>query len=65
MVDTADRLLPVEVKATGSPDPSDARHLRTFLEEYPDLTDGALLLHGGEEVSSGSPRGSWPPRGGA
>lgn len=50
VVETADRLLPVEVKAATSPGPSDARHLRTFLKEYPDLTDGALLLHGGEEV---------------
>lgn len=40
----------MEVKATESPRPDDVRHLRAFLDEYPDLTEGALLLHGGAET---------------
>lgn len=50
VIEAGERLLPIEVKATESPVPADARHLRSFLEEYPDLTDGGLLLHGGEET---------------
>ena len=50
MIETGGRLLPIEVKATRRPSPSDARHLSTFLSEYPDQTAGALLLHAGETV---------------
>jgi len=28
--------------------PADAKRLKAFLDEYPDWTDGPLLLHGGE-----------------
>lgn len=30
--------------------PADARSLETFLDEYPDRSDGGLLLYGGDEV---------------
>jgi predicted AAA+ superfamily ATPase len=41
------RLLAVEVKATPRPTHRDARHLRSFLDEYPKTAHGALLLHTG------------------
>jgi predicted AAA+ superfamily ATPase len=40
-------LLAVEVKASPRPTHRDARHLRSFLDEYPDTAHGALLLHTG------------------
>jgi uncharacterized protein len=42
-------LLPVEVKASLRVSHDDARHLRTFLGDYP-AAPGALLLHDGDEV---------------
>ncbi|MGV8079195.1 MAG: ATP-binding protein [Syntrophales bacterium] len=50
VVETPDRLLPVEVKASNRVTTADAKGLETFLDEYPDLSDGALLLHGGSET---------------
>jgi hypothetical protein len=43
-------LLPIEVKATARPSTRDARHLRTFCEEYADRVQERLLLHDGEEI---------------
>ena len=51
VVETPGRLLPIEVKSGIRVDPSDARGLEAFLDEYPDLADGGLLLYGGWEVS--------------
>ncbi|HVR42609.1 MAG TPA: hypothetical protein VMS56_04115, partial [Thermoanaerobaculia bacterium] len=48
VIETPARVLPVEVKASARVTPADARGLETFLEEYADLTDGALLLYDGE-----------------
>lgn len=42
--------LPVEVKASDRVRPSDTRHLRAFLEEYPDLADAGVVLHTGETI---------------
>ena len=50
VIERPDRLLPVEVKAAARVTPADAKGLEAFLDEYPDLTDGALLLHGGDEI---------------
>jgi len=50
VVETPTRVLPVEVKAAARVAPADAKGLEAFLDEYPDLTDGALLLHGGAET---------------
>ncbi len=44
------QLLAVEVKAGAAPAPRDARHLRTFCDEYGSRAHGGLLLHGGEET---------------
>jgi predicted AAA+ superfamily ATPase len=44
------QLLPIEVKATARPSHGDARHLRTFCEEYGKKVRGGLLLHDGKDV---------------
>lgn len=49
-------LLAVEIKATRRPAGSDAGHLVTFLDQYPDTTVGALLLHAGDDVVRLAPR---------
>ncbi len=49
VIEWKDRLLPVEVKTARKVGYGDARHLRTFLEEYEDLALGGLLLHTGDE----------------
>jgi len=50
VVETNNRLLPIEVKATTRPVPSDAKHLRTFREQYGKSARTALLLHTGDET---------------
>ena len=50
VIETPRRVLPIEVKAAARVGPSDAKGLEAFLDDYPDLTDGALLLHGGAET---------------
>lgn len=50
VLERAGLLLPIEVKASARPRLADARHLRTFMAEYPELARAGLLLHDGEEV---------------
>jgi predicted AAA+ superfamily ATPase len=50
VIESAGRLLPIEVKATRRPRVADARHLRTFREEYGDASLPGLLLHAGEDI---------------
>jgi len=50
VVETPERLLPIEVRAAARVTRADARGLEAFLDEYPEITDGALLLHGGDEI---------------
>lgn len=50
VIETPARVLPIEVKPAARVRPADARGLETFLDEYADLTDGALLLYDGEET---------------
>lgn len=56
VVEQGDALLGIEVKAGPRPSHRDARHLRVFLDEYPDLARGGLLLHGGKDVFRMGPR---------
>ena len=49
VIELPDRLLPIEVKASPRVNHRDARHLRTFLTDYPNAP-GALLLYDGDEV---------------
>ena len=48
VIESGDRLLPIEVKASGRPRIRDAAHLRTFRDEYGDSSRAGLLLHGGD-----------------
>jgi predicted AAA+ superfamily ATPase len=50
VIETPTRTLPIEIKAATRVSPSDARGLESFLDEYPDSSDGGLLLHGGAET---------------
>lgn len=50
VIESRDRLLPIEVKSTANPGYSDTRGLRAFQEEYPESVVGGLLLHGGNET---------------
>jgi uncharacterized protein len=50
VIETPSRLLPLEIKAASRATTADAKGLEAFLDEYPDLADGGLLLHGGEKV---------------
>lgn len=50
VIETPRRLLPIEVKAAGRVTAGDAKGVEAFLDEYPDLADGGLLLHGGKEI---------------
>jgi len=50
VIETPDRLLPIEIKAAARVTTADAKGLEAFLDEYPDLVDGALLLHGGDQT---------------
>ena len=48
VIETGNRLLPIEVKVTTRPRLRDVRHLRTFRKEYGEKSRYALLLHGGD-----------------
>ena len=50
VIECRDGLMPVEVKATARPRLADARHLRSFRQEYGSRCRGGLLLHGGTTV---------------
>lgn len=50
VVETGNKLLPIEVKSTSRPRVSDAKHLRTFRSEYGRQSRAALLLHTGSET---------------
>ncbi len=50
VVETGERLLPIEVKATRRPRIRDTVHLRTFRTEYGNRAMPGLLLHSGDAV---------------
>lgn len=50
VIETPHRLLPIEVKAASRVTTGDAKGLEAFIDEYPDLADGGLLLYGGKEI---------------
>lgn len=50
VVEAADRLLPIEIKAADRPRLSDVAHLRAFRAEYGDRASPGLLLHTGAVV---------------
>ncbi len=50
VIESGNRLLPIEVKATTRPGLSDTSGSRAFAKEYPERFNGGLLLHGGDET---------------
>lgn len=50
VIESGDRLLPIEVKASGRPTLRDAAGLRTFQREYGGDSRAGLLLHAGETL---------------
>jgi len=50
VIEAGGRLLPTEIKATGRPRLGDARHLRTFRNEYGKKARAGLLLHTGRTL---------------
>lgn len=50
VIERDNRLVAIEIKATRRPSGRDARHIRTFREEYPDRFLGGLVLHDGDEA---------------
>ena len=50
MIKAGGKLLPIEVKPTARPRPSDAAHLRTFRAEYGKKSRTGLLLHTGNAI---------------
>ncbi|HET9389724.1 MAG TPA: hypothetical protein VFO44_08765 [Steroidobacteraceae bacterium] len=50
IIETASRTIPVEIKTAARLGPADARGLEAFLDEYADVSDGALLLYAGTET---------------
>ncbi|HWB79408.1 MAG TPA: ATP-binding protein [Nannocystaceae bacterium] len=51
VIESGDRILPIEVKAGARPRLDDARGLRAFLEAHGAKSRPGLLLHGGSELS--------------
>ncbi len=56
VIETPKALLPIEVKATERPRLPDAKHLRTFHDEYGRRSRAALLLHAGDRIEWLAPR---------
>jgi len=50
VIEAGDRVLPIEIKATGRPRLEDVRHLRTFRAEYAKNCRAGLLLYGGSTL---------------
>jgi predicted AAA+ superfamily ATPase len=50
VIETPNRVVPIEIKAASRVAPADARGVESFLDEYADRCDGGLILYGGAEV---------------
>lgn len=50
VIETGGKLVPIEIKATAKPRQADAKHLRTFRDDYGRQCRTALLLHTGDRV---------------
>ncbi len=51
VIESKDRLLPIEVKTTNRPSLGHIRHLRLFRDEYRSNSRAGLLLHSGTELN--------------
>lgn len=50
VIETAGRVIPIEVKATARPGPRDAKGLQAFRDEYGRKSRTGLLLHTGDQI---------------
>lgn len=50
VIESGGRLLPIDVKSGAMPRLSDVKHLRTFLDQYRDMSRSGLLLHDGDTL---------------
>lgn len=50
VIESGGQVLPIEIKTTTRPRQADAKHLRTFRDEYGRRSRNALLLHAGERI---------------
>jgi len=50
VIEIGNKLVPIEIKTTNRPRQADARHLRTFRDEYGRRSRTALLLHTGDRI---------------
>lgn len=50
VVETAGKVIPIEIKTSQKPSLHDARHLQTFMSEYGNSSPFGLLLHNGTEL---------------
>ncbi len=50
VIEAEGRLLPIEVKSSGTPRLRDVKHLRTFLSQYEDMSRSGILLHDGDQL---------------
>lgn len=50
VIERGEELLPIEIKTSRKVHSGETRHLKAFLEEYPDRTRGGLILYDGDEV---------------
>lgn len=50
VIETGGKVVPIEVKASARPAVADARHLRSFREEYRAASRPGLLLHTGSRT---------------
>ncbi len=50
VIESENRVLPIEVKSASTVSMNDIKHLKTFLSEYSDLASGGLVLYDGTET---------------
>jgi predicted AAA+ superfamily ATPase len=50
VIESPNRLLPIEVKSATQAVPADAKGLEAFLDDYTDRAVGGLLIYDGDEV---------------
>jgi len=50
VLETRNRLIAIEVKASGKAQYGDIKNLRLFLDEYPDLAKAGILVYAGSEI---------------
>jgi uncharacterized protein len=56
VIESQDMLLPIEVKISNKPTTGDAKHIRTFQDEYGRRCRPGLVLHTGESIEWLAPR---------